>query len=82
LAHSEGTKKRPGREDSFFRTAWSVDFVFELYNSESEENKENSAELSWLVESGQRGRSWPALYCPIRIEQVLTTLMETLNDAM
>jgi hypothetical protein len=50
-------KKRPEREDSFFRSAWNVVSIFELYDIE----QRDVFRLSWLVVSGQDKEANPAL---------------------
>ena len=41
--------KKGRKECSFFRSAWNVDFVFELYDIE----QRDVSRLSWLVDVGQ-----------------------------
>jgi hypothetical protein len=55
----EGTKKkRPEREGSFFRSAWNVVSIFELYDIE----QRDVFRLSWLVGLGQDKEANPALH--------------------
>jgi len=51
-----------------------VDFVFELYDSESAQNKQTSA-----VGRDKEADLGLHCSCPMRIEQVLTTLMEMVD---